>query len=409
MLSAETVRPRAGLIGAAVVFTLFSLNFGAYRVFGDGVDYYSFVQRLFGDRPNGSGYNFGTGLMNAPFYGVGHVVKLVVGDGRIGRHVLPASITLASIAYVLLAMTLTAWLLGQLRLPLRGFVLVVTVFGSPVWYYASFSPAYTHAADAAAFAIATVCLFRAITHADPRWYVLAGAACGLELAVRPFNVGVVAGACAALVAARKVRPALLVGAASAAAYGVLVLVPLALGTGLRTRASGETVASGGGVLGFAPLTPLRMLFTPHRGLFVWTPVTALGVIGFILLMRRRREHRLFLAVLGAMGAGLLLMHASLLWWDGGWSFSMRYLASLLPLYAVGLGGLLDAVRSRRRAAVIAAATACALWSVFLGMSHAFGARQSDNAFQVASRHSPGQFAHLTWSYSRVRHLVDRLR
>lgn len=408
-LTARVLAAPRDVVVACVLFALFSLNFGAFRVFGDGVDYYSFVQKLFGDRPHGSGYNFGTGLMNAPFYALGRAAQLALDTGSLGSHVLPASITVASIFYVLVAMTLTAWLLGRLRLPFRGFVVAAVVFGSPLWYYASFSPSYTHASDAAVFTAASVCLFRALSIESRGWYLAAGAALGLEVAIRPFNVGVVAGACIALLAFRRLAPAMVVGASSAATYGLLLLIPLALGTGLRTRASGATVGAGGGVFGPAPLTPLRMLFTVHRGLFIWTPATLLGVLGFVLLARRRPEHRRFLATLGAMGIGLLLIHASLEWWDGGWSFSMRYLASLLPLYAIGLGGLLDAVRGRARGAIVTIATACVIWSLFLGMSHAFGAAQTDGAFRLATRHSPARFTHLLWSYSRVRHLVERLR
>jgi hypothetical protein len=185
-----------------------------------------------------------------------------------------------------------------------------------------------------------------------------------------------------------------------------VLIPLSLGTGLRTRADGARVATGGDVFGIAPLTPLKMLFTEHRGLFIWTPLTLLGVVGLGVLLRRR-GCRPFLIVLCAMGAGLLAIQMSLLWWDGGWSFSMRYLASLLPLYALGLGALLQAAGTRRWI-VATAAIACVGWSVFLGMNHAFGAAQQDGAVGIAERHSLSEFAHLTWSYSRLRHVVERL-
>jgi hypothetical protein len=73
---------------------------------------------------------------------------------------------------------------------------------------------------------------------------------------------------------------------------------------------------------------------------------------------------------------------------------------------VGLAGLLGSLGGARRIAVVGVATACVLWSVYLGLGHAFGASQSDGAFEVATRHSAGQFAHLTWSYSRLRHVVD---
>ena len=62
----------------------------------------------------------------------------------------------------------------------------------------------------------------------------------------------------------------------------------------------------------------------------------------------------------------------------------------------------------RRYIVMGVAVAATLWSVFLGMNHAFGASQPDGAFAVAGKRSATQFLHRTWSYSRIRHLVDRV-
>ena len=193
------------------------------------------------------------------------------------------------------------------------------------------------------------------------------------------------------------------------AYGILLLAPLALGTGLLTRADGSSVGSRGD-FGFAPLTPVRMLFTLHRGLFVWTPATALAVAGFVLLIRRHHGvERTFLVTLGAMVVALLLMNVSLTWWDGGWSFSMRYLASPLALYAIGLGGLLASAGRRLRLLVAVIAVTVA-WSLFLGMNHAFGVSQRDGANDIVAlyvhgQRTPGDFVRTAWNYSRVRHLV----
>ena len=37
---------------------------------------------------------------------------------------------------------------------------------------------------------------------------------------------------------------------------------------------------------FDPRVPFKMLFTLKRGLFLWTPLTAFAVVGFVLLARR---------------------------------------------------------------------------------------------------------------------------
>ncbi len=60
-----------------------------------------------------------------------------------------------------------------------------------------------------------------------------------------------------------------------------------------SRAAREPVSVGGGVdnlssfkIDFA--APAKMLFTLKRGLFVWTPLTFFGVVGFLLLLHRDR-------------------------------------------------------------------------------------------------------------------------
>ena len=143
---------------------------------------------------------------------------------------------------------------------------------------------------------------------------------------------------------------------------------------------------------------------------MWTPVTLLAVVGLALLLRGHRE-RPFLVTLASMGAGLLLIHVGLDWWDGGWSFSMRHLASPVVLYGIGVAGAIASI-PRRRALVVLVLAASA-WSVFLGMNHAFGASQEDGADDIARRvvsgeRTPRELVDLTWAYSRARHVIERL-
>lgn len=394
-----------GGFAALAAFGVFSLNFGAYRVFGDGEQYFSFLERLFGDRGGGSGYNFGVGLMNLPFYAAAKVAD-AAGAGVGGHSVTAASITIASIFWLLVAGFVTLWLLERLALPGRGLAVGAALLGTPAWYYASFSPSYSHAADAGAFALASAGVWFLWHRPEPAVRVATGGALGLAVAVRPFNVGVVAGCLLALLAFRRYRDVVLTGASALTVFLVLAAVPLALGLSLTSRADGTSVSAGSVAL--APLSPIRMLFSLHRGLFLWTPVTLLALIGLALLLREHKERR-FLVTLSSMGAGLLLIHVGLGWWDGGWSYSMRHLAAPVVLYGIGIAGLLaTARRFRTTAAIVLAATA---WAVFLGMNHAFGARQTDGADEIAGRvlsgeRSPRELVDLTWSYSRSRHVVE---
>jgi hypothetical protein len=404
VLSAER-----GVVAALGVWIVFALNFGDYKVFGDGVDYFSFDQRLFGDRPTGSGYNFGTGLLNAPFYGLGKLAESArhVAAGGVG--IPEASITIASIAYITAAAIFSTLLLRDLGLRYRGWAISAAIFGTPIWYYGSFSPSYTHAADAAVFSAAAWCLWHVVNDHGDKWLVALGATLGLAVTVRPFNIAPVVATIAVIAAYRQMRASITVGVTAAATFGLLLLIPLALGTSLRERASGAIVAPTG-FFGFGPLTPFRMLISPHRGLFIWTPLTLLATVGFVLVLRRRSgTARMYLTMLGAMAVALLAINFSVTWWDGGWSFSMRFLASLVPVWAIGMAGVIESVHGRARVAVVTLAVAATAWSIFLGMNHAFGgASLKSDAWDVATLRGPSSFVHKIWAYSRFRHVTQRL-
>jgi hypothetical protein len=396
----RAVPSELGVLTVLGAFTLFALNFGAYRVFGDGVNYYSFTQRLFGDTSRATAYNFGAGLMNAPFYGAAKLTAPFSTDPRIG----PASITLASIAWALTAVVLSWRILVRLGLPCRAPALAAAALGTPVWYYASFSPSYTHAADAAAFSAAAWGALGIWSSNALGWRLGTGAALALAVAVRPFNLGVAAGLVVALAAQRRLRDALATGGSAVVAFAALWALPLSLGLTETSLADGAPSIRPSS-LRFSPLTPVRMLVTDHRGLFLWTPATFLAVVGLALLLRRRRQ-RGFLVTLAAMGGGLLLMYVASTDWDAGWSYSARYLAAPVALYAVGIAGLLGATRGAAHTVAVAATVACTAWALVVGMNHAFGASQRDGAFQVATIRSPRVFAERAWAYSRVRHVVD---
>jgi hypothetical protein len=129
--------------------------------------------------------------------------------------------------------------------------------------------------------------------------------------------------------------------------------------------------------GFSATVPVKMLFTLHRGVFLWTPLTLFATAGFILLLRRDRRNRVFLCTVGLAAAGLLVIHS--LWgvaWDGYGSFSQRFLTALFPLWLLGTAELVR----RAGASGVAVLTLCACFSVWVGLVLV-------NGFYDESRHS----------------------
>jgi hypothetical protein len=349
------------LLLSGLFWLLFVVNFNRLEVAsGDALVQYRFVERLYGDAPDALGYYFGLGLLEAPFYGLGKLLERA-GIETIG----PGPARNGAIAVGLSCLTLLAWpllasILRGLRLRYPAVVILAAALGTPFFFYASFEPAKNHAIDALLFTVVVFLTFRYFSASRPdAWLAVAiGAVLGVSCTVRYFSGA--EGVVLVLVLAmyRRWADAVRIAATAVATFFVLLAVPLALGVPIF----------GGGYdtrnVTFAPLNAFRMLFTNHRGLFVWSPVTALAVVGLVLVFRHRPEHRRFLTAVTAMGVGIIASYSLVGFWDGTWSFSQRFFTPLLPLVAIGLGGLVEAVPRT----ALAAATVCVAWSLYLAFN-----------------------------------------
>jgi hypothetical protein len=100
---------------------------------------------------------------------------------------------------------------------------------------------------------------------------------------------------------------------------------------------------------------LKVLFSPDHGMFSWTPVLLLAVVGLPLLIRR--DHLL--------GEGALLVFLAYYYfiasypdWDGLSSFGNRFFISLTPIFILGLTALLGSLSSWLAKPARALAIAC---------------------------------------------------
>ena len=359
----DRLRGSWGIVGSAFLWLLFVSNFLVlHPAVGDGVTQYQFAQKLFGDRAHASGYYFGFGLLEAPFYGLGKLFESAGVATLGGRPTREAVVAVGLAAITFAVWPLLAPILRGMDLRFRGFAILAAVFGTPFFFYATFYNGKNHAVDAVIFsavAYLTFRYFRAGEQPEP-WvpYVL-GVVFGFSYVVRYFSGAEAVVFVAALVVFRRFRHATEVAVVSVVVCLLLWIAPMTEHVPVFHGAVDPS-----GALIFAPLNPLRMLFTNHRGLFVWSPVTALAVLGLVLLYRRRPEHRRFVAVLSLMALGVIASYALIPYWDGTWSFSQRFYTSLLPVVAIGLAGLAEA----RPRPVLALTTVCTFWSLFLAFN-----------------------------------------
>jgi hypothetical protein len=83
---------------------------------------------------------------------------------------------------------------------------------------------------------------------------------------------------------------------------------------------------------------IALLVSPTRGLFAGTPVLVLGVVGWIVMLRRT-QLRADAILFGAMIVHMLLFNASFKAWHGGWTCGPRYLIPAIPFLALPIAVL----------------------------------------------------------------------
>jgi hypothetical protein len=387
------------MLGGLAFYLLFVVTFASFRVNNDGLVYYNFLRRFLGeDVPAAHSREFGAALFNIPFYVVAKgFQRLTPLHSAFGAPLTEVAIAVASTVAVVLTFYLGWRILTELELPNGPSVLLITLFGSPLFYYAVFQPSYKHAVDALLATLFTFLLLRTTERADRRTLLALGACLGVMISIRYVNVAFFAGVLVAFLVARRPR------AAGTVALAMLVtaLVVFAL-PGLRgIRYSPPPQPSAAiaapleaGLLPYhvlhpcretylsqrltltqclrnrfgvelAPLAPAQMLGSVRRGLFLWTPLTLVATLGVVLLFRRRPDRRPFLAGMLAAAAALVLIHG--IWggfWWGGFSFSQRFLTALFPFFLLGVA---ETVRRFGRAGW-AVLLACTLFSTFVAFN-----------------------------------------
>ncbi len=386
------------MLGGLAFYLLFVVTFASFRVNNDGLVYYNVLRRLLGEHvPNAYSREFGAALFNVPFYAAARAIRAVTPlDSAFGAPLGEVSITVASAAAVILTLYLGWRILRELDLPNGPAVLLITLFGSPLFYYAVFQPSYKHAVDALFSTLFAFLLLRTTERADRRTLLALGACLGMMVTIRYVNVAFFVGVLVAFLVRRQPRAVGTVTVAMLVTAAVILSLP-----GLRgirylqpPQPSAAAAPLEAGLLPYrlehpcrevylthrltltqclrnrlgvelAPRAPVEMLVSVRRGLFLWTPLTLVAVIGFILLFRRRPDRRAFLSGMLAAAVALVLIHG--IWggfWSGGFSFSQRFLAALFPVFLLGVA---EIVRRFGRVGW-AVLVVCTLFSMFVAFN-----------------------------------------
>jgi hypothetical protein len=356
-----------GVLLSAVAWLLLVLNFARFH-FGttDELIQYGFVQRLYGDSHQHSAYLFGLAIIEAPFYGVGKVIGKLGLDHPAGHPITQVVPAVAFGLATLLVWPLLAPVLRGLRLPAAGRALLFAALGMPLLFYATFHPTKSHGLECVLFSVAILLVFRLFTEDTvPRWLPFAlGGSLGLITTVRYLDAALGVALVGVLLAYRQIRTALEVSIGGIVVAAALAALPLAMGATLTlTEApqAGTLIHRHVPLGGYTFMTPVAMLFSNQRGMFLWSPISVLALAGLVALWRRRPEHRRFLTTIYVMSVALVLFQGVTPWFTGGFGFAQRYLTVLMPLVAIGVAG---AILAWRRVAVVISLV-CVGWTMFL--------------------------------------------
>ncbi len=315
-----------------------------------------------GRLPNAA--SIGPGLLWAPFLALGHAAA------RLAR--LPAdgfsqpyhtAVFLANIVYgtagaLLTCAALRAWW-GKWASALAA---VAAWAASPALYYTYAREAMPHAA--AFFASALFIFVWSHLRRRAAWWAWAGmgAALGLAALVQwQCAAFIVVPAVDALWRARRAGLARLLVCAVAA---LLVFSPQLL----AWHALFETpMPSMGGEESMAWLAPafFRVLFSAREGLFTWTPLMAVGLLGLCLWPRDDRQ-----AWVAIVAAVLIQIYLAACARDTGASFGARHLVASVPFYAMGLAALFSRYQAARPRWMALAVTLCVVWNTLFVMQFA---------------------------------------
>ncbi len=282
----------------------------------------------------------GTAIASAPFY----LAARAIGnkDGFFG--VYGWTLAWASVLFTFVTLRIA----GALAEQRRWIAIAAALFGTPLFWYTFRFPLGTHAAGAMFIALAAYAALKDREFAS-------GLMLGLAIATRLQHF-VLLPAFVVLAIRRRVQPRATVRAAIGVLLGAL---PQAIawfaiyGSPLGPLTSGASLA-GTTWMPFRSLAFGAVLFSSYHGLFIWSPVVLLAIVGWIEGLRTNRDAALLFLL---MFAGEWVANAAFdrYFW-GGMSFGPRRWVDLAAPLAVGIAWF---ARSAVRTIAVVATT---LWS-----------------------------------------------
>lgn len=323
-------------------------------------------------------FSVGPAVLWAPVFIPTHLFALALGLPHDGfSYLYEAPVLLLSIVYGFIGMLLIYAVVSSFASRLAAFVAVLGVWmATNVVYYMGVSPSASHVLSLFAVALFLFVWWRTRgTRTRRGWFVL-GLCAGLMALVRWQDILVTLLPLFEMIAdawSRSKETSFALVARDLVPKGVIFLVALLIAFSPQMLAwqvlYGTPLTAPQGPTFFYPTHPelWNVLFGLKRGLFTWTPLVFLSVLGFFPLFRRDR-------LLGVAAIVIFIAEAyvnSIVYdWWGGEAFGARRFISLMPFFALGLAALVDAISARiSRRVLVLALGAFTLWNLLFVLQY----------------------------------------
>lgn len=294
-------------------------------------------------------YFCGTALAELPFFLTAHILTLLSSGNADGYSFLyQLFINLAGIFYALCGLYFLRRLLLQFKFSESTitWTLIAILFATNLFYYSIIEPGMSHV-----FSFAFVSAFLFYTHAwfrnpQTRLLLLASVCFGMIILIRPVNGFILLATpllasswddflmrIRSLLNSPKIIFPILITSSIIAIQPILWKIQT--GNFFLDSYPGED---------FHFLQPhlIDFLFSYKKGAFLYTPLLAVGLAGYLFLPKEKRPQLVYGS---AWGLALVYILSSWWnWWYGG-SFSSRVLVEYLPVFAIGLAIPLHQKRS----------------------------------------------------------------
>jgi hypothetical protein len=378
----------------AIIFILLALNFNSWTVWSDGHAYFAILESIVQDKDldltnqfhdhNGiylvtplkgidenrfvSPYAFGAPLLNAPLYAIALTTEKIFGiNTKYNNYnfLRTASVNITANILALITILFCFTTIKKIGLKLSALSMLCLTITTPLFFYATMTPSFPHAADAFALsALLLLLLHFEKTKKETKKYFWPGLLLGFATSIRYYNAFLVIPTILFFALQKQWKKTLFFALGFAAfAWTIPIYWQIAMGeqgTKIATTLATDTTPS------ILPTHAIDILLNPIHGLLIWSPIIIFSLFGFWIMFKKRQTKKIALLVSGFF-ITLVLAYGRTEIWSAGWSYSARYLTGLFPVFAIGFAAF--ETKFGKTARIIA--IVCLLYSAFLLLNETF--------------------------------------